>query len=120
MFYLPIANTKNQQGRYVPSTTYAWRPNFTPLKPKKAAKNEKIDAFFRRIGARFGNYSYIVRRKGMRKILEYFKAYDIFLPFDMDLPLVPGIRLYTVNNDVVSTQIKALSDNGGPNYQKSP
>ncbi len=111
-------DTKNQQGNYVPCTAFAWRPNFSPTNPRKFAERRDISPDFRYIGARYGAYSMIVRRSGMKKLLDFFKGYDIFLPYDMDNTLPPDIRFYTVRDDVVSTLIRALSDNGAPNYQK--
>lgn len=60
----------------------------------------------------------IVRRSGMKKLLKFFNKYQIFLPYDMDFVLPNDIKLFTVNEDVVSTITNALSDNGGPNYEK--
>ena len=112
-------DTKSQQGTYVPCSAFAWRPNFMPSNPYKFAEREEISSEFRRIGARYGAYSMIVRRSGIKKVLDFFKRYEIFLPFDMEYTLVPDIRLYTVCEDVVSTQPQALSDNGSANYKRS-
>lgn len=60
----------------------------------------------------------IVRRSGMKKILEHIKKYQIFLPYDMDFCLPSDIRFYTVRRDVVSTIPQAASDNGAANYMK--
>ena len=68
------------------------------------------------MGARFGAYSMIVRRSGMEKILDFFRKYGIFLPYDIDFYMPPGIQLYSLIRDVVSTQPGAPSDNGSPNY----
>lgn len=69
---------------------------------------------FRKIESRYGAYSMIVRRSGMKKILDFFKTYQLFLPYDIDFSLPRGITFYTVRRDVVSTQSKAISDNGSP------
>ena len=61
----------------------------------------------------------IVRRSGMKKILDFIKAHKIFLPYDMEFYLPQGIRMYSLKDDVVSTQIKALSDNGAPRYREN-
>jgi hypothetical protein len=58
----------------------------------------------------------ILRRSGIKKLLQFFKAHQIFLPYDMDYILPPGIKLFTVLEDVVSNFPKADSDNGAPNY----
>lgn len=110
-------DTKNSFGNYVPCTAYAWRPNYSPPNPHKFYDIQEISPQFRKIGARYGAYSMIVRRSGMKKLLNFFKQYQIFLPYDLEYTLPPGINLYTVNLDVVSTLPNALSDNGGPNYK---
>jgi GR25 family glycosyltransferase involved in LPS biosynthesis len=109
-------DTKNQQGNYVICLSNAWRPNFIPSDPKRFAEKETIGDDFKRIGARYGAYSMIVRRSGMEKLLRFFKNYNIFLPFDMEYTLPNDIRLYALRNDVVSTIPQALSDNETPTY----
>lgn len=111
-------DTKNQKGEYVPCTAYAKRPNFQPSRPERFAHTKQVGSF-RKIGARYGAYSMIVRRSGMKKILDFLKTYKVFLPYDMEFYLMNNIRLYTVKDDIVSTFINALSDNGAPNYNKS-
>jgi GR25 family glycosyltransferase involved in LPS biosynthesis len=110
-------DTKNAKGNYVPCQTFAWRPNFSPEDLYQFAEVEDLDKMFRRIGARYGAYSMIVRRSGMKKLLDFFTLYQVFLPYDMELPQVPEIRLFTVQNDIVSTQPDAVSDNGAPYYE---
>jgi len=110
-------DTKNQKGEYVSATSCAWRPNFKPKSKSIFEKKKDVGKYFRKVGARFGAYSMIVRRSGMKKILDFIKKYKIFLPYDMDYYQVPGIQIYTVRKDIVSTQIRAPSDNGGPNYR---
>jgi len=58
----------------------------------------------------------IVRRCGMKKLLQFFDAHSIFLPYDLDFIYPQNIKLYTVLEDVVSNLAKALSDNGSPFY----
>lgn len=111
-------DTKNQQGAYVPCYGFAWRPDFFPDNPGRFAVREQISPDFRRVGARFGAYSMIVRRSGMKKILEFLTQYHIFLPYDIDFTFPNDIRFYTVLTDIVSTQPQALSDNGAPTYKK--
>ncbi len=109
-------DTKNQNGEYVPCLAYALRPNFTPPNPQKFLSSQNISEDFRAVGARYGAYSMIVRRSGMKKILDFIKTNHIFLPYDMDNFLPPPISLVAVEKDVISTLPTALSDNGRPNY----
>lgn len=121
-------DTKNTLGNYVPNTGFAWRPNYAPPDPNQFSQRHLVSPDFRKVGARFGAYSMIVRRSGMKKILDFFKEYKIFLPYDIEfymppgihLYAVPGIHLYAVTVDYVSTQPGAPSDNGSPNYIFKP
>jgi GR25 family glycosyltransferase involved in LPS biosynthesis len=71
---------------------------------------------FIRIGARSGAHSMIIRRSGIKKLLQFFHAHQIFFPYDMEYILPRGIQLYTVAEDIVTNLSKAPSDNGGPYY----
>lgn len=111
-------DTKSQKGEYVSCTGYAKRPNFTPGNNKASQLHRNISQSLRQIGARYGAYSMVVQRSGMEKILNFFKTYKLFLPYDMDFLLPPGIRLFALRDgyDIVSTQPRAPSDNSAPNY----
>lgn len=111
-------DTKNNDGQYVPSYGYAWRPNFSPANPSRFSQRTDLSSDFRRIGARFGAYSMIIRKSGMKKVLDFLKQYHIFLPYDIEFVLPDDIRLYTLTFDLVSTKPGSPSDNGGPNYLK--
>jgi GR25 family glycosyltransferase involved in LPS biosynthesis len=101
-------------------TTY-WagrRPDFLVFtRLNDYTKKEQISNHFIKIGARSGGHSMILRRSGIQKLLRFFKAHQIFFPYDMEYILPTGIKLFTVVEDVVSNSPKAPSDNGGPNYQ---
>ncbi len=107
---------KDDQGQYIPCSYYAKRPNFSPLDPSKFSQKYDISPDFRFVGSRYGAQSMIVRRSGMEKILNFIKEYHIFLPYDMDYTLPPGIKLFTVREDVVATLTHNLSDNSLPKY----
>lgn len=110
-------DTINRNGDYIPCRGYAKRPNFTPSNPDKFLQEPTIvSADFKKISARYGAYSMIVRRSGMKKILDFIRLYKVFLPYDMEFYFPNGIQLYTVREDIVSTLPDALSDNGRPGY----
>ncbi|MCB1117633.1 MAG: glycosyltransferase family 25 protein [Chlamydiia bacterium] len=109
-------NTKDQTGKYVYCNSYAKRPNFEPRNPNIFSLRKPVGRNFFQIGARYGAYSMIVRRSGMKKLLDFFDKYKVFLPFDMDFYLPEGIKLFTVSQDIVSTDPRALSDNGRCGY----
>lgn len=111
-------DTRNNRGEYVSCSGFARRPNFYPSHPQKFALKMSSSPDFMYIGARYGAYSMIIRREGMKKILDFFKKYKVFLPYDIDFYTVPTIKFFTVKKDIVSTQLFAPSDNGGANYKK--
>ncbi len=110
-------DTKRANGEYIPCTGYAKRPNFEPLNTERFIERKNISKDFRKVGARYGAYSMIVRKSGMKKILNFIKQNDIFLPYDMEFYLPNNINLYTMRYDVVSTLTDALSDNGKARYE---
>lgn len=112
-------DTKDANGNHVPCRSLAARPNFY---------TETLDTFLHRfypvgkglarVGMRYGAYSMIIRRSGMKKILNHFKTFGIFLPYDMDFWLIPEIKMYTVDRDIVSHAVGAPTDNNYPNFGK--
>lgn len=112
-------DTKDRAGNHVPCRAVAARPN---------VEIEPLSAFFRRfypvsddfsrIGMRYGAYSMIVRRSGMEKILNYFKNYGIFIPYDMDIWLNSNLNMYSVTKDIISHRAGAPTDNSEPHYLK--
>lgn len=111
-------DTQNKLGQYIPSTAHAWRPNFKPNDPDRFAIRTDLNETFRQVGARFGAYSMIVRRSGMEKLLDFFKNYSVFLPFDIDYTFPEKIKLITLIDDVVIPWNDAPTDNGAPNFEK--
>jgi len=113
---------RKQNGEPHPCYWHALRPNFTPWNPALFAHREIVGNDFKKIGARWGAHSMIIRRSGMEKLLDFIKVYKIFFPYDMDYifpsTIDSDIQLYTVLEDVVSNQIDSISDNGGPSWGK--
>ncbi len=111
-------DTKDRWNRRVPCRAIAARPNF-----KAASLDFYLKRFYpltdqlQSIGMRYGAYSMIIRRSGMKKILDYFKMYGIFLPYDMDFWLIPDLALFAVTKDIVSTRVGAPTDNHAPLYR---
>ena len=105
---------RDRNGAY--TTTY-WagiRPDYKS--DNDFAMKKTIGEDFYQIGARSGAHSMILRRSGIKKLLQFFKANQIFFPYDMEYVLPRGIKLFTVKEDIVSNLTKAISDNGEPNY----
>ena len=108
---------KDANGQYVPCRGLIGRPNFNCLPDAEYNKKHKIiSRDFMQIGRRYGAQSMIVSRSGMKKLLDFIKTHKVFLPYDIDYFLPPGIKLFCTRWDIVSNQEKSLSDNGAPGY----
>lgn len=70
-----------------------------------------------KIGMRFGSASMVIKRSGMKKLLDFFKTYKIYFPYDIDYFFVPGINFYACNRDIVTNIAGGESDNGKPSYK---
>jgi hypothetical protein len=46
--------------------------------------------------------SIIISRKGMKRVLSYYHKHHFFIPFSVELPLIPGLRAYATKDPIVS------------------
>jgi GR25 family glycosyltransferase involved in LPS biosynthesis len=100
----------------VPCTVIRPRP-LVQIKPLEYyLQRRNVHADIVKIGMRFGSASMVLRRSGMKKMLDFFKTYKVYFPYDIDYFFVPNINLYALNKDVVTNIIGGESDNGGPTY----
>lgn len=107
---------RGPDGNYIPSYGAARRPDFQFITTPDFANKTVISPDFRKVESRFGATSMIYRRSGIKKLLNFFKTYQIYLPYDMEYYLPRGIKMYTVLDDVVTNLTKPISDNAKPYY----
>ena len=96
--YLVVDKTKDLASQ-IP---LMWRPDMPWLNIQFLAEHQDVGEKFMKIGSRMRAHSIIYRRCGIEKILEFYRAHDNFLPYDQELALIPGIRLYVVKKSIVS------------------
>lgn len=110
-------DTKDTAGNHVSCGALAARPNVTiPPISTFFEKFYPLGNNFYRTGMRYGAYSMILRRSGIKKILDYYRAYRVFIPYDMDFWLSPNLLMVYYNQDIVSHRAGAPSDNNEPRY----
>ena len=97
-------------GKYIISRGAGHRPNIDTRNQKKFNVDRSISKELRQVGSRFGTQSMIWTKAGMQKVLDFYKEYKVFQPYDMDLVLIPDLKMYAVVDDVVTNSINALSD----------
>lgn len=72
----------------------------------------RISDNLRKVAARFGSTSMVIRRSGIAKLLDFYKAGGIYGPYDLDNLLPDGIRRYGLTFDLVTNMLSSISDNG--------
>ena len=91
------------------------------IRPRPLLNLEPLEYYLKRshitpeiikIGMRFGSHSMIVHRSGMKKILDFYKNFKIYFPYDIDYFFIPGINLYSCTRDIVTNIAGWVSDNG--------
>lgn len=79
-------------------------------------KRVPINEIFHKVPARFGTSSMIIRRSGIKKLLEWSLTRNIYLPYDLENYLPEGIQRYGLSFDIVTNMLNSLSDIGAPSY----
>ena len=73
-------------------------------------EHHHIEDDFIKIGGRCQAHSMIIRRNGIKKILDFIIPNGIFRPYDTDLPYVPKLTFYNSLNDIVHGRDRTSSD----------
>lgn len=102
---------KGADGVAVPCTMIRPRPLVNIQSLEYYTQRTPLTPDIVKIGMRFGSHSMIVNRSGMKKLLDFFKQYKIYFPYDIDNFFVPGINLYSCSRDIVTNMSGWLSDN---------
>ena len=103
-------------GQYVTACGAAKRPDMDCSREERFSDNYtktyQVSERFRRIAARFGTTSMIIRRSGVARLLDFFRARSIYQPHDLDNQLPDGIARYGLTFDLVTNMLHPISDNG--------
>lgn len=102
-------DTKNMEGKTIPCSGYILRPDIDCV--NNPFQRYQVNQDITQYGSRYGAYSYIINRPGMRKILAFYHTVGIFSPYDAEITMVPGLRFFGLNEDL-ATHIFIGSDNG--------
>ena len=98
------------------------------IRPRPLVQLQPIEYYLQRkpvygdiikLGMRFGSASMVINRSGMKKLLDFFKQYKIYFPYDIDYFMVPGINFYAMTRDIVTNIAGGESDNGQPTYKET-
>lgn len=98
------------QGQVFKACGGNYRPNIETRNQASYNVEKSISKNLKQIGPRFGTQSMIWTKRGMRKVLDFYAKYKVFLPIDLDLCLIPGLKMYAVTSDVVNNDLNSESD----------
>lgn len=73
-------------------------------------EHQNIGNDFIKIGGRCQAHSMIIRRSGIRKILDFILPRGMFRPYDTDIPYVPNLTFYNSLQDIVHGRDRTFSD----------
>lgn len=96
-------DSKNSSGETILALASDFRPDRPVALPLSYYLfRTRISQDFLLLRQRYGLYSYIVSRKGMKKIYDYFSHVHLWTAADIDIHYIPGIRQYSTIRDIVS------------------
>ena len=111
VFYTDI-DSKNNEGVPILSLGSDFRPDQKYRLLEYYTKRNLVSDDIMRVRQRFGLYSYVVSRNGMKKIIDYFTHVYLWTAVDVDIHYIPGIREYSTVKDVVTIwTLSGVSDN---------
>ena len=89
---------------------WMWRPDLDSFNQRNFIHQNKISPDFIKIGSRSRTHSMVIRRSGIKKILEHFKNHHFFLPIDHEIAFAENIQLYMPLYPVVTYNKENPSD----------
>ncbi|MBA3239380.1 MAG: glycosyltransferase family 25 protein [Parachlamydiaceae bacterium] len=96
-------DSKHSSGEIALALGLDFRPDrlfYYPL--EHYLRRKFVSADLMRLGQRYGLYSYLVSRKGMKKIYHYFTHVNLWTAVDIDIHYIPTIREYSTTREVVT------------------
>ncbi|MBA3602755.1 MAG: glycosyltransferase family 25 protein, partial [Parachlamydiaceae bacterium] len=96
-------DSKNSLGETIQALASDFRPDRSDNLPLVYYLfKARISNDFNILRQRYGLYSYILSRKGMKKIYDYFTHVHLWTAIDIDIHYIPKIRQYSTVRDIVS------------------
>lgn len=99
---------------FPPDTIY--RPDMPDVDCEPMFEKTKIGDDFYKIGGRCQAHSMIIQRSGIEKILNFAMSRGIYLPYDVEIAFIPGIRFFNLTKNVVWGGVLENSDTDRRNF----
>ena len=117
IFYTDV-DSMTSNGNYNRPCEPKLRPDQPPISLSELNERTQITHNIMKLGQRYGMYSYLVSKKGVQKLLDYFTHVYIWSNIDVDIHRIPTIREYSTTKDIVGICFdNGISDTRNPiNY----
>lgn len=92
----------NEQDTSKPSLTKICRKNQQIMPTHWYFQKKDIDAEFEEVRLRYGFYSVLLSRSGIKKILDYYKHVTLYCSFDLDVHFVENLHKYALKDPIVT------------------
>lgn len=92
----------NHFGVRVPALDADFRPDLLNDALAHYLKRTPVSDDLMRLGQRYGMYSVLMSRKGMKKVYDFFSHAYIWSAIDIDIHYIPTIREYSTRRDIVT------------------
>ncbi len=96
---------------------HLWRPDRPAFDLNSLCSWASVGNDFLKIGGRQKTHSMIIRRSGMKKILDFEMKHGIFLQYDHELGFVPFLKLYALKKKIVTINEDSCSDTEWNNFR---
>jgi len=99
-----------EKSQPVNSFWWLWRPDLALFNSKIFTERNRISKDFIQIGSRGRMHSFIIRRSGMKKLLDYIENYHLYQPIDHEIAFASNMRLFMTAYPIVTYSNKFTTD----------
>ncbi len=114
------SDTFGRKSPQINSFWWMWRPDMDAFDLPIFTERTILNEYITKIRTRTCTHSMIIRRSGMKKILDYFANYHFYLPIDLEIGFVPDIQLFMTSYPIVTTENSSVSDIRGDDFYLVP
>jgi GR25 family glycosyltransferase involved in LPS biosynthesis len=110
MLYTDLHTKSYIGGMYSPVTFQVKRPDLGVRVAFDPSKSYQVSPLIEKICLRYGTYSYLLSRSGMKKILNFVKNFGAYNSIDIEFAFIDGFKAYRFTKNVVSVLLGNTAD----------
>lgn len=79
-----------------------WRPDIKETYKHSYTQKKPINETFLKINSRLQTHSMVISKSGIEKILKFYKQNPIYIPYDLELGIIPDMNIYNLRFNIVT------------------